>query len=72
MSDDNEDARRLERMEKALKEFVSAIDATGGVTEDEDGLTVPVGDMEWSDLGDAYLSACHALGATPKKVSDSI
>jgi hypothetical protein len=45
----------------ALMSFVSAIDVTGCITEN-DG---PVGDPEWLDLADAYLQACAALGREP-------
>lgn len=46
---------------QALKEFVDTIDATGGVTQDDHGYTVPVADPEWIDLGEAYLKAREAL-----------
>lgn len=48
-------------MKSALEQFVEAINATGGITEDGDGYTVPVADEEWIDLGDAYVSATMAL-----------
>lgn len=55
-----------EKAEKALREFVDAINATGGATVDRKGYTVPVADQEWSDLGAAYEAACAALGEEPK------
>lgn len=55
-------------IQKALEEFVSAIDAVGGVCVDPKGYTVPVGDTDWVDLGEAYLSACNALDRNPKIV----
>lgn len=53
-------------MSAALSEFIAAINATGGLTKDEetDNL-VPVADPEWLDLGEAYLSACKAMDITP-------
>jgi hypothetical protein len=53
-------------VKKALREFVDAINATGGVTTDRKGYTVPVADQEWIDLGDAYDKACEALGVKPQ------
>ena len=44
----------------ALREFIDAINATGGVTKVKDGI-VPVADLDWLDLGEAYASACQAL-----------
>jgi hypothetical protein len=48
--------------EEALREFVDCINATGGVVIDDKGYPVPVADEEWIDLGQAYYSACEALG----------
>jgi hypothetical protein len=50
----------------ALKAFVDAINATGGVVSSETGIMVPVAEREWSDLGDAYATACKALGVPPR------
>jgi len=47
---------------EALEEFIECIDATGGLTEDEERNDVPVGDPEWIDLAYAYKSAKAALG----------
>jgi hypothetical protein len=52
----------------ALEEFVECIEQTGGLVADPDheGYEgVPNADPEWGDLGDAYISACKALGRKP-------
>ena len=49
----------------ALESFVDAIEATGGVIIDHQGLACPVPDPDWIDLGEAYLHACRALGREP-------
>lgn len=51
--------------DKALESFIWTINATGGVIEFRDGTVAPEADPEWIDLGDAYLTACRALGKTP-------
>lgn len=58
-------------MRRALIEFVKTINATGGVVLFNDGNVAPAGDTEWTDLGDAYLSACAALGREPKVIRRS-
>lgn len=69
---------RIAKLEAALKEFTSTINNTGGLmkdTEVNDGWCddwVPVGDPEWSDLADAYLTACKALGVEPTYYSDDL
>jgi hypothetical protein len=56
-----------ESMQVALEAFVSTVNNTGGVVEYLDGTILPRrADKEWIDLGDAYMLACHALGAKPK------
>lgn len=55
---------------KALEEFIDAVDVTGGVFENGKGYVAPVGDPDWIDLGEAYLSACHALKRLPKYGED--
>ena len=56
---------------QACGELIATIDATGGVMLDHDGLTVPVGDREWSDLGEAYLHAKAAwIEAFPEYKDD--
>lgn len=54
-----------DEIRRALEEFVETIDATGGVTESDEGFTVPVADEDWIDLGEAYVKACLALGVEP-------
>jgi hypothetical protein len=49
----------------ALESFVEAMEAIGGVIIDRKGLTCPVAEPEWTDLGEAYLHACRALGREP-------
>jgi hypothetical protein len=53
-------------IKKALEAFVEAVEATGGGVRDEMGIVSPVADPEWTDLGDAYVAACEALGRKPK------
>jgi len=50
----------------ALKAFVDTINATGGVVSSESGTMAPAADGEWFDLGDAYATACKALGLIPR------
>ena len=57
---------KIQKMEKALKDFVGTIDATGGIRYGADKTSYPVGDEEWIDLADAYETACAALGRKPK------
>lgn len=59
------DRKKLARTLKALRAFVQAIDATGGIEYDHAGYPCPVGDYAWIDLGEAYLLACRALGREP-------
>lgn len=50
----------------ALQAFCDCIEATDGVKrERESGLYVPLADEEWTDLGEAYVQACAALGRKP-------
>lgn len=53
----------------ALLAFIDTVEATGGVTEQdeegEQGGGGPAGDPEWLDLGEAYRLACAALGRKP-------
>lgn len=51
--------------ERALLDFVDAINATGGVTKDHEGFTVPVFDEDFIDLGEAYMRACAVLNLKP-------
>lgn len=50
----------------ARERLISTIEATGGVIAYEDGTFGPVGDPEWIDLGDAYVSACEEAGREPR------
>ena len=52
--------------EAALREFIDAIEATGGVVTTDCGLYAPVADEDWIDLGEAYVRACAALQRQPK------
>lgn len=53
---------------KALKLFVETINATGGLIVNDAGETAPAADEDWTDLADAYLVACDALGVEPWNV----
>ena len=61
---------RIDQLQKALAEFVDAIDATGGIKVDPKGYRVPCGDEDWIDLGEAYVVACKALGREPTVAED--
>ncbi len=50
----------------ACRDFVDAIDATGGAVRFPDGFVAPDADHDWIDLGEAYLKACAALGRKPR------
>jgi hypothetical protein len=52
-------------MEAALMAMVDTINATGGVVKSDSGTDGPVADEELLDLGDAYITACKALGLEP-------
>lgn len=52
----------------ALRLFVDAINATGGLVINDDGVEAPAADESWTDLADAYLRACEALGVEPRNV----
>jgi len=51
-------------IKKALEDFCEVIEACGGVVKNGT-LYEPIGDSNWSDLGDAYIVACKALGRKP-------
>jgi hypothetical protein len=55
-------------LRKALENFVDCVDATGGIVADDDGNVAPRADEDWTDLGDAYLEACKALGRKPREL----
>jgi hypothetical protein len=54
--------RSQKRCREALLNFVTTIEAAGGIQKRGDGVLEPMGDTEWTDLGDAYECACQALG----------
>lgn len=56
-----------ELAEEALRHLIHAIEATGGVILNEEGIVVPVADEDWSDLADAYTTACEAVGRKPMR-----
>lgn len=49
----------------ALQEFITDVDATGGVFQTVDGTVHPSSAEEWTDIGDTYLKACKELGVEP-------
>jgi hypothetical protein len=49
----------------ALRDFIACVEATGGVREDRQGNYHPAADDAWTDLGDAYVRACEAVGKRP-------
>jgi hypothetical protein len=53
-------AAAIERRTDALLDFIHTVEATGGVRPMGDGTFAPVGDLEWIDLGEAYVKACRA------------
>jgi hypothetical protein len=50
----------------AAARLVSTINNTGGITRLSDGFVAPLSDLDWIDLGDAYMAACAELGLKPK------
>lgn len=54
-----------EPVRDALVALCETVEATGGLTVDEDELDVPNGCPDWPDLADVYLDACKALGRKP-------
>jgi hypothetical protein len=56
--------------EAVLTDLIDVIDATGGIYRDRDHNACPVGDPEWTDLGDVYLRACRLLGREPKHAGE--
>ena len=50
----------------ALWNFISTVEATGGVVEDRYGNAAPQADADWLDLGESYLAACRALDHEPR------
>lgn len=59
------------RAEGALRDFIRAVDETGGVRlYRKTGLYAPVTVPDWVDLGEAYISACTVLGWPPEVRDD--
>lgn len=54
-----------DRADIVLKEFVQAVDATGGVVLLASGLTGLAMDEDWIDMGSVYEDACRLLGRKP-------
>lgn len=52
----------------ARQMLVDTVEAVGGVRPNPDGTYSPVGDPDWIDLADAYLSACQECGREPRIV----
>ena len=53
-------------MRAALDGFIETIEAVGGCLLNEAGVLAPVGEPEWTDLADAYVRACNAIGRIPQ------
>jgi len=49
----------------AVQQLINTINATGGVLPLPNGLYAPMGDPEWTDLGEAYIAACSERGLVP-------
>ena len=49
--------------------LMDTVEAVGGVRPNQDGTYSPLGDPDWIDLADAYLTACHECGREPKIVA---
>jgi hypothetical protein len=50
----------------ALDDFIETIEAVGGCLLNEAGVLAPIGEPEWTDLADAYVRACNAIGRIPQ------
>lgn len=59
----------MKRAVDVLRELCYCIEVTGGILY-RDGLAIPLGDPEWSDLGTVYLDACAVLGRVPYEAKD--
>lgn len=59
---------RLEQAFSACHELVETIEALGGAARYGDEFGVAV-DPCWVDLGQAYMTACRALGKEPRVAS---
>lgn len=49
--------------------LIATVEAVGGVRPNPDGTYSPLGDTDWIDLADAYLTACHECGREPMIVA---
>ncbi len=49
----------------ALDTFIQTIEVTGGCIRDDYQIVAPAGDPDWTDLADAYVRDCTAIGRTP-------
>lgn len=58
---------QVARIHMALLSFLETVEATGGVDPDTMG---PVAAPTWTDLGEAYVEACDALGHSPHASRD--
>jgi hypothetical protein len=47
---------------RLLNEFVTDIEAAGGVVRQTNGQFTPAADKDWTDIGETYIKACEALG----------
>jgi hypothetical protein len=52
-------------LREALAEFIECVETAGAVRRDRLGNYHPGADDTWTDLGDAYVRACYALGKSP-------
>jgi hypothetical protein len=65
ITEDTQPQKPFGTVEAALLDFIETIEAAGGVAKNPDGFYAPVGDREWTDLGDAYMKACAILKREP-------
>lgn len=49
----------------ALTLFLDTIEATGGVVKFPNGEYAPEGDIDWIDLGEAYIAGCNERNRVP-------
>lgn len=58
-------------MKDAAQQLIDTLNATGGIFLADHGLYAPVGDEEWTDLAEAYLTACEEKDVEPFIVTDT-
>lgn len=64
--DDNETLKEaVQKLRAVVDEFISDIEAGGGIVFDIEDNPCPRGDPGWTDLGATYLNACRAIGRSP-------